>query len=205
MPTATVLPALAPQAPQAWTKPTLANTHGGKTYKPTHPELFRVEFTAMNGLEEGFASRLLAVRDYAPGEVITKLTNICLAPEKAYSSVQFGSGPRDHLELNSDLLFMNHSCSPTVEVHLPPSRPDNWHIRAAADGPGIKRGEAMTFFYPSTEWDMAQGFECACGSEQCLGKVTGAKYISLQDLQKRSYINEHIEALKAEQAAEEAA
>ena len=51
-------------------KPTLANTKGGKLYKPTHPELFRVVFEALEGAkpaegaEEGeeFLSKLVAVR-----------------------------------------------------------------------------------------------------------------------------------------------
>lgn len=62
MPTATINPALPPEPEQAWIKPTLSNTFGGKTYQPTHPDLFRVEFTASKGLEEDYASRLVAVR-----------------------------------------------------------------------------------------------------------------------------------------------
>ncbi|OXB35524.1 hypothetical protein J007_04753 [Cryptococcus neoformans] len=198
MPTATVNPVLLPEPQQAWIKPTLSNTFGGKMYQPTHPDLFRVEFTASKGLEEGYASRLVALRDFAPNELITPLTNISLAPEKAYSSVQFGPGPSDHLELNSDLLFMNHSCSPTTEVHLPPLRPNEWAVYASSKG--IKKGDSLEFFYPSTEWDMAQGFDCACGSDICLGKINGAKYASLKELQARGYINEHILALKNAQS-----
>ncbi|WVW86079.1 hypothetical protein I302_108118 [Kwoniella bestiolae CBS 10118] len=192
MPTA--LSPLPLNPPQAWTKPTYSNTHGGKTYRPTHPELFKVEFTPSLGNEEEYSSRLVAVRDFEPNERITKLTNISLAPEKAYSSVQFGSGQRDHLELNSDLLFMNHSCSPTAEIHLIPNHPDQWEVRTTSKG--LKKGEGITFFYPSTEWDMAQGFECACGSENCLGQIRGAKYIPLAELESRSYVNEHIRRLK---------
>lgn len=29
----------------------------------------------------------------------------------------------------------------------------------------------MTFFYPSTEWDMAQGFDCGCGAEVSLREL----------------------------------
>lgn len=98
-------------------KPTLANTKGGKLYKPTHPDSFRVVFEALlgaktaaagqsgEGEDEQFSSKLVAVRDYAPGEVIAELENLSAAPAKAYSSVQYGSGQEDHLELNSDLLF----------------------------------------------------------------------------------------------------
>ncbi|WVO12474.1 hypothetical protein L204_100074 [Cryptococcus depauperatus] len=196
MPAATIKPRLPLSPPQKWTKPTLENTHGGKTYQPTHPGLFVVEFTAEKGLEEGYTSRLVAARDFEPNECITLLTNISLAPEKAYSSVQFGVEPNDHLELYSDLLFMNHSCSPSVEVRFS-LHPEKWAVYARSKG--VKRGETLTFFYPSTEWDTAQGFNCACGSTDCLDKIEGAKYISLQDLVKRSYINRHILVLKEAQ------
>ncbi|WWC94790.1 hypothetical protein V866_001640 [Kwoniella sp. B9012] len=195
MPTA--LSPLPLNAPQQWTKPTYSNTHGGKTYRPTHPDLFKVEFTPPQSGGEEYSSRLVAVRDFEPNERITKLTNISLAPEKAYSSVQFGKGQRDHLELNSDLLFMNHSCSPTAEIHLTSNNPDQWEVRTTSKG--LKTGDAITFFYPSTEWDMAQGFQCACGFENCLGEIKGAKHISLEELESRSYVNEHIRQLKETQ------
>jgi hypothetical protein len=99
-----------------YTKPTLANTMGGKLYKPTHPDSFRVVFEALPGATaaaghsgegevEQFSSKLVAVREYAPGEIIAELENLSAAPAKAYSSVQYGVGQEDHLELNSDLLF----------------------------------------------------------------------------------------------------
>lgn len=54
------------EPPMAWTKPTLANTKGGKLYRPTHPELFRVEFTAAppsdDEEEESFSSKLVALQ-----------------------------------------------------------------------------------------------------------------------------------------------
>ncbi|WWC71914.1 uncharacterized protein I206_105873 [Kwoniella pini CBS 10737] len=192
MPTA--LSPLPLNPPEIWTKPTYSNTHGGKTYKPTHPDLFKVEFNPPINGEEEYSSKLIAIKDFKPNEIITKLTNLSIAPEKAYSSVQFGSGKRDHLELNSDLLFMNHSCSPTAEIHLPSNNLQNWEVRTTLKG--LKEGEAITFFYPSTEWDMAASFKCNCGSENCLGEIKGAKHIPINDLEDRSYINDHILRLK---------
>ena len=55
-------PLLPADPPTPYVKPTLENTHGGKTYKPTHPELFRVDFTSSIDGQEGFASRLVAER-----------------------------------------------------------------------------------------------------------------------------------------------
>lgn len=35
--------------------------------------------------------------------------------------------------------------------------------------------EELTFFYPSTEWEMARPFNCMCQSPNCLKYVAGAK------------------------------
>ncbi|ORX40688.1 hypothetical protein BD324DRAFT_678130 [Kockovaella imperatae] len=189
------------QPSQPYTKPTKA-----KHYKPTHPDLFKVEFSSANGTDQGpdeetYSSRLVAVREFPPNTVIAPLVNLSLAEEKAYSSVQYGVGSRDHFELNSDLLFMNHSCSPSVYLDLPLDQPHQWCIRTTSSG--IQAGQPVTFFYPSTEWDMAQGFDCACGSKECLGQIRGAKYISLEDLEKRAPVNQHIKLLKAQQQEQE--
>lgn len=62
--------------------------------------------------------------------------------------------------------IVNHSCSPTAYVDLSSKLPEQWCVRTTPAG--LKAGEAITFFYPSTEWDMAQGFDCACGYDVSL-------------------------------------
>lgn len=94
---------------------------------------------------------------------------------------------------------MNHSCAPSALISLPPP-PGRWLVRA---GPaGIPSGGDITFFYPSTEWDMAQGFECGCGADKCLGRIQGAKYLTMEQLDDRGEINAHVRAMKAEQDRE---
>lgn len=202
------VPFLPLDPPEQWTKPTIQNTHNGKTYKPTHPDLVKVVFSAISPLEnesadseEAFSSALIAVTDIPPNSTITPLRNLSQAPVKAYSSVQYGTQEHEHFELNSDLLLMNHSCDPTAYVSLPKGRPDNWALLSTPKG--LKKGEAVTFFYPSTEWDMAQGFKCSCGSEKCLGEIKGAKYLTMEELEGRGLVNDHIRALKEEQAKEQ--
>lgn len=121
-------PLLPADPPVPYTKPTLENTHGGKTYTPTHPELFKVDFTSSIDGQEGFSSRLVAeqvslgveimpcavdwdadAQDFFSGQKFCSLDNVSLAEAKAYSSVQFGTEQHDHLELNSDLLFSESS------------------------------------------------------------------------------------------------
>lgn len=67
-------------------------------------------------------------------------------------------------------------------------------LHILAGGRGLKAGEELTFFYPSTEWDMDQGFNCFCGSENCLGYIGGAKHMTPAQLEGR-WINAHIREL----------
>ena len=61
-------------------------------------------------------------------------------------------------------------------------------IFAARD---IAVGEELTFFYPSTEWEMARPFACACGAPECIRLVASAKYLAVDSLS-RYFINPHI-------------
>jgi hypothetical protein len=38
----------------------------------------------------------------------------------------------------------------------------------------IDPGDELRCFYPSTEWAMAEGFDCRCGAPECLGFIAGA-------------------------------
>ena len=74
-----------------------------------------------------------------------------------------------------------------------------FEVRAAKD---LAEGTELTFFYPSTEWDMAQPFECWCGAGNCLKLVRGAKYLTADDCSGR-HMNHHIMELMKQRAAEE--
>jgi hypothetical protein len=126
----------------------------------------RVEHNACGNGE--YASRLICLADFKMGQCIasfkdaatrTYAHNQSLIPKlprpvKRYSSVQVGCN--EHVELNSDFVYLNHSCSPNVAVDT-----EQWCFVAYRD---ISAGDELTFFYPSTEWEMAQPFECWCGS-----------------------------------------
>lgn len=68
-----------------------------------------------------------------------------------------------------------------------------FEVRVVDDKP-LKKGDDVTFFYPSSEWNMQQPFECNCGSDACLGLVQGAKYLD-EALLKKHWLNSHIERL----------
>jgi len=48
----------------------------------------------------------------------------------------------------------------------------------------LKPGDELTFFYPSTEWEMVQPFSCQCGNPDCLQVIMGAAHLSTETLEK---------------------
>ncbi|KAG7443665.1 uncharacterized protein BT62DRAFT_934897 [Guyanagaster necrorhizus] len=132
-----------------------------------------------------YKSFLKSLKAFEKGQVIASLEGVTKAP-KSYRTVQCGPGPEDHIELNSDFVYVNHSCEPNTAFDL--SSPDSagWHIRALRR---IEAGDALGFFYPSTEWDMDQPFSCECGTKTCLGIIQGAKYLNKEDLLAHGWIS----------------
>ncbi|KAI0272458.1 hypothetical protein BC834DRAFT_817486 [Gloeopeniophorella convolvens] len=150
------------------------------SYVPSHPDLFQVDFRPGD-----YSSALIARKGFSEGEVIAHLSGLTKGP-KAYSSVQCGAGPEDHVELHSDLLYVNHSCEPNVAFDLSSPDQSQWHVRALKR---ITPGDLLTFFYPSTEWLMDQPFDCTCGAPSCLRRVKGAAFLSEEELLTHSPIN----------------
>lgn len=75
-----------------------------------------------------------------------------------------------HITLSPSFLqYVNHACSPSAFFDT-----TRMQFVALKD---IIEGEELTFFYPSTEWEMAQAFECRCGSAACLEKIQGAAFL----------------------------
>ena len=73
-----------------------------------------------------------------------------------------------------------------------------WEVRVNPDlEGGLKAGDELSFFYPSTEWSMAQPFDCRCGEKECKGRISGAKDTPDEVLQKY-WLNPHIEELLQE-------
>ncbi|EON66239.1 hypothetical protein W97_05632 [Coniosporium apollinis CBS 100218] len=154
-----------------------------------HPDLsslLRVERSP-----KAFGSRATSLVSLPPGALFARITSATPA-QKAYTSVQTS---RDtHIELNSDLVFCNHSCDPSVEFDM-----ERFEVRVVKDRP-LEKGEPVTFFYPSSEWEMAQPFECECGGERCRGLIKGAKDMGERELE-GYWLNGHIVGLLEERRA----
>ncbi|KAG0364682.1 hypothetical protein BGZ54_007264 [Gamsiella multidivaricata] len=60
--------------------------------------------------------------------------------------------------------------------------------------------DALTFFYPSSEWEMDQPFPCWCGAKQCCKSIQGAKYLPTEVMD-RYFVTSHIHELLHERDA----
>lgn len=63
-------------APTPYVKPTLANTKGGKLYRPTHPDSFRVVFEAPPGAKEASGVKDAAGAEHGEEEFSSKLVAV---------------------------------------------------------------------------------------------------------------------------------
>ncbi|BFZ55162.1 hypothetical protein PYCC9005_002202 [Savitreella phatthalungensis] len=183
-----------------------------KDYVPTHQGLVTVNFGEPT-TSSSYTSSLSLDGGARAGDVIAVLRGagrdglITRTMDVRYTSVQ--TGESDHIELNSDFVYMNHACDPSVELIITPATAGgagDWDgeivVKARRE---IEKGGDLTFFYPVTEWEMAQPFECACaaGKSRCLRTISGAKHLTLQQLQdNRGTVSPHILELKRRQQAQ---
>lgn len=125
-------------------------------------------------------------RGFAVGEVVCAIPCTALRERPMRHTVQ--KSDAQHLEVGV-LATLNHSCDPNVRLDT-----DRMLVVAERD---IAPGEELSYFYPSTEWDMAEPFACHCGSPVCLGMVRGARHIPAEVLG-RYYVNSHIRRRREE-------
>jgi hypothetical protein len=131
-----------------------------------------------------YGARLITTVPLARGELLHHIRHYQVVDRPTYQTIQVA---RDaHIEELGVLAYLNHSCRPNTHVDT-----TAFTVTALRD---IAAGEELTFFYPSTEWEMDRPFVCLCGAPQCVRLVAGAKYLSVDTLSRYS-INRHIRAL----------
>ena len=138
---------------------------------------------------------LYAQRSFQPGEIIAEFSAGTIAADPTYLTVQVDIGK--HITLQPEFLqYINHSCDPNVFF-------DTSLMKLVALRE-IQTADEMTFFYPSTEWEMTQTFGCYCGSAYCIGEIRGAAFLS-EDVWKRYRLTDFIQQQLAKRAARKVA
>ena len=136
------------------------------------------------GLSNGVVSKV----DLPAGSHFCYITKHRPNPRADWSTVQ--SGRDSHIDLCSGLVYTNHSCRPSLEFQMyspdakgkyPQQLPYELPKGQPAPVPGkhgiagevrvsrnkaIRKGEDLSFFYPSTEWKSVKPFDCLCGASE---------------------------------------
>lgn len=143
-------------------------------------------FREVSGLR--FGKGIAATRTIPKGAVIASFRDARRRAVPTYQSVQIG--PQTHVDDPTCLNLLNHSCAPNVRIHV--------GRRAVIAHRRIRKGEILSFFYPSTEWRMARPFPCHCGAPGGLAEVRGARDLPLKVL-RRFPLSAHIRRMKEAQ------
>lgn len=129
---------------------------------------------------------LITKQSYSKGEVICDIPSENIMDKPNRFTVQIGRNVHTHV---GKLAALNHSCDPNVVLDTA-----NMRMIARRD---ISKGEKLSFFYPSTEWEMQAPFICLCGASNCIHVVAGARFLPLSTLENH-YLNEHIREMMVE-------
>ena len=109
----------------------------------------------------------------AAGDTIIAFEAATVLGHATYLTVQTAADT--HITLQPEFLqYINHSCDPNIFFNT-----DTMELVCVKD---IKPGDEITFFYPSTEWEMAQPFVCNCGNANCLQLINGAFHLTIETL-----------------------
>lgn len=104
-----------------------------------------------------------------PGAVFATFESAEVLPEANRFTVQLSD--HQHVILSPEFLqYINHSCNPSIFFDT-----EKMEIRSLRS---IVPGDELSFFYPSTEWHMAEPFHCFCNANNCLHTIQGAAFLT---------------------------
>ena len=104
-----------------------------------NPDLDRL--MVVKTAEGSFSSWSESLVSLPAGSLFARLTGLTSGGPAKYSSVQ--AGRNLHVELNSNLLYVNHGCAPSLEFDM-----EHMEVRVARDR-DLKKGDLLTFYASS--------------------------------------------------------
>jgi len=128
---------------------------------------------------------LFATETFCNGDNIIHFGSSKIVTTPNYLTVQIGEDK--HIHLSPEYLqYTNHSCEPNVLFNT-----STMELECLTD---VAIGDEFTFFYPATEWEISQTFNCHCGKPACVGLIKGASELSVDVLRKYK-LTEFIESM----------
>jgi hypothetical protein len=146
---------------------------------PSNPKDFMIisqhENCEVKQNKENQQHGLFANAAFKNGDVIVAFNASKIVDTPNYLTVQVSEHKHIHL-FPEYLQYVNHCCEPNVLFNT-----TTMQLECISD---IETGEELRFFYPATEWKIAQQFVCNCGKPSCVGLIQGAADTSTEVLNK---------------------
>lgn len=152
---------------------------------PINPsETYRIisqhEFAEVREQTDNGQKGLFACKKFNEGDVIINFSAAEMLSTPNYLTVQ--TGDNTHIILHPTFIqYINHHCDPNCFF-------DTTTMQLVALK-NINEGDEFGFFYPSTEWNMQQPFQCHCGAISCIGEISGAAQLSNEQVKKYRLTN----------------
>ncbi|MCX6289029.1 MAG: SET domain-containing protein [Bacteroidetes bacterium] len=128
---------------------------------------------------------LYTTAPFCKGDIIIDFGSSKIVTTPNYLTVQIGEDK--HIHLSPEYLqYTNHACEPNVLFNT-----STMQLECLTD---VAIGDELTFFYPATEWEISQTFNCHCGKPACVGLIKGASELSVDVLRKYK-LTEFIESM----------
>ena len=115
--------------------------------------------------------QLVASERIDAGEIIVQSCEEEIQDHRTWRTLQLDQGR--HLR-NEFLNFVDHSCEPNALLDV-----DSLALVAIRS---IAANTPVTFFYPGSEVELSQSFECQCASDDCLRVVKGGFYLTRKQM-----------------------
>ena len=129
-------------------------------------------------MESEGEGRLIALRPIGAGERLCAIEGVTTERPGRHTlqideqlHLDAGDGhSEEELRARFGWRFVEHGCEPNARI----VRRELVALRAIAPG------EAITYDYNTTEWELAAPFRCRCGSTKCLGEIRGFKHLTTE-------------------------
>lgn len=121
---------------------------------------------------------IVATKSFEVNDSISSFSAGETLSEPNYLTIQIGKN--ENITLKPQFLqYVNHSCEPNVFF--------NTKSMKLVCIKRIESGDELRFFYPSSEWEMAQPFVCNCGAKDCLKLIQGASFLTKETIEKHIF------------------
>jgi len=129
---------------------------------------------------------IISTRDFEAGQVVYQVKGL-VSTQVGMHTIQISA--TEHADFRgSGVEFTSHSCDPNCRLVVGTCVENGLKVGCVSliAIKFIKTGDAPSYDYESTEWELKYPFQCSCGASCCKKTIRGSRFLSVED-QKNIY------------------